>query len=208
MFNHIGISYLFLLAIVPAGQESGLRSAGPKDCIETPSMSPAAARDKLFDVFSKSSVTRPIFFRIVLRFSDDPSQYILTVFAEGKSELVVQSFADPQLNRLLSEIAADCVSKDEIARRAPVLISRREMSMKHALETIAKLKQIRLPAQLQTRVSLDEYDQFVYIFESGGEAITVRINGPFQTNRDTDKLVKWMLDFRKKFKPKTAGCPT
>jgi hypothetical protein len=156
-------------------------------------------RNRIFDLVAPVAESRPFFSRLVLRFSDSAYQCVLTVYTQGKSELITYKLDRANFSQLTRELLMSEMSDQEIKRHVAVTTHRRELEMKQALGAIEELRQLKIPAYPQERIAVDDYSTFEYWLETPGELVHFRINGPFQGKTPRDRLVQWMIRFRDNF---------
>jgi hypothetical protein len=157
--------------------------------------------EKVLDlVFPTDGETKPYYVKLVLRFGDTYSQFVVVFHPGGESEVIrysLEKMGEGELSQLISKMVAanPGVSEKEIADKLKVKVHRSHLDEKSLDRELHRLEEIQISPILETRVAVDEYSEFEYWFDAGQESVHYTIVGPFKDSPQ-DKLVQWMLKFR------------
>jgi hypothetical protein len=159
--------------------------------------------DQLFPVAS-GSLPGPYYARLILRFSSPDTELVLVIYAGWKSELVgytLDGLPDQTLSQYIREQRRTHpqIQEEEIARSIRVKTTRSFVDSQKVKQAVEELRRIRVSPFLETRIAVDEYSDYDYWFESGGESVHYRVHGIFQQT-PADDLVHWMIGFRDSIK--------
>jgi hypothetical protein len=84
---------------------------------------------------------------------------------------------------------------EEIAAKVRVQTTRAPVEYKAVEPALNDLKSIKISPFFQTRISVDEYSEYDYWFDSGQESVHYRICAN-ATGDPQDQLAHWMARFR------------
>jgi hypothetical protein len=179
------LSCIFLIA--PATAQSGDRGLDMK----------ARVLDILFPL---DIGTTTYFSKMVLRFSDSDTQFVLVTYFGGKSELIRYGLAgikSGELAQLISKMVAENpdLKEQDIASKLKVDVDRSPVDREALNRALNELKAIRISPVLANSVAVDEYPEYEFWYDTGQESVHYTITGPFG-NASQDKLGKWMVKFR------------
>ena len=143
------------------------------------------------------------FSKMVLRFGDSNTQLMVVVIPGAKSEIThyrLVGLSGNDLERLIAKMVAGNpqIKPQEIAAKLKVDVSRTRIDYDAALApSIAELKSIRISPVLAGRVSVDQFSEYEFYYDTGQESVRYTILSPFQSEPQDD-LGKWMLKLRAK----------
>jgi hypothetical protein len=164
-----------------------------------------AIRNRVSDLLFPTSVaSKPYNARFVLRFPDPDSELVLIIYPGKQSELVtykVEGLRDQTLFQYIWDALRTNpqIRDEEIASNIRVTSKRSVVEFQKLERAVDELKNIKISPFFETRIAVDEYSDYDYWFDSGGESVHYRVHRLFQHTAQDD-LVHWMTRFRETFK--------
>jgi hypothetical protein len=153
-------------------------------------------------IFPLSVESTPYYIKIVMRFGDSDSQFIIITYAGGLSELY-QYTLDGMNNGALDEMIRKMekenpdIKVEDIVSKLKVKINRSSLDSEKLFKTLESLKKVKITPFFQTRAILGDANDFEYWFDTGTECVYYSIQGPSKGDSQ-DELVQWMIHFRAK----------
>jgi hypothetical protein len=146
---------------------------------------------------------KPYFLKMVLRYGDSDTQFTVVIYPGANSEIIRYQLADmnrDELERVISKAIADNprVKPQEIAAKLKVDVTRSPVNYETTLgPAIEELKSIRISPVLANRISVDDFSEYGFWYDTWQELVHYTIVSPFE-NEPQDELGKWMRRFRAK----------
>jgi hypothetical protein len=142
----------------------------------------------------------PYFSKMVLRFGDSDTQFVVVTYPGGKSELIRYDIAGTksgELSQLISKMVAENpdLNEREIAAKLKVDVHRLPVDTNALDRALNELKAIRISPILASRVAVDDYSEYEFWYDNWQESVHYTITSPFG-NAPQDKLGEWMVKFR------------
>jgi hypothetical protein len=185
------LQYALCIAVLFAG-----------DVLAQPGVRRLDLRGRVLDaLFKPHTEAKPYSMKLVMRFGDRPSQLTVVTNVGGATE--VRRLELVRLNsRQLDDLIAGAVGRDsqvspeQLAAQIAVQESRTEISYSKLLDPLlTELKRVRISPILSSRVAVDDYTEYEFVYDQWQESVRYTVVGPF-TGHPQDDLVKWMLKFR------------
>jgi len=149
---------------------------------------------------------KPYFFKIVLRFDDADTQVMAVVYPDKQKywirrcEVTTMFLGDnvkreltESLSKLPSEASDDAVRA--IAPGLKVEVSRIVIAPEALDKQLSELKSIRISPLLASRISVDNFSEYEFWYDSWQESVHYAITGS-PGKAPQDELVRWMLRFK------------
>lgn len=151
-------------------------------------------------LFPLDVVPEPYFAKMILRFGDSDTQFVVVVYPGRKSELICYSLAGVS-NGALSQMISKMVSENpdlkdqEIAAKLKVEVTRAPIEYDRLNVAIEELKSIRIAPVLAHGVAVDEFSEYEFWYDTWQESVHYTITSPFN-NDSQDQLARWMIKFK------------
>ncbi len=163
-------------------------------------------------LFPLDVAPKPYMLKMVLRFGDTDSQLMVVLYPGRKAEVIrfrVADMSPSDLEKFISRAVADNsrVTPRVLAARLKLDVTRASVDYAGVSRGIDELKSIRISPVLPDRISIDDYSEYEFWYDTWQEAVHYTIAGLIQSE-PVDELGKWMLKFRVSaeewLKPKTG----
>lgn len=162
---------------------------------------------RLLDVLFPVEVPqRPYLFELALRFHDADTQVVVVVYPDKEKpwirrcEVTTYSLDDDakrklseSLSKLSSEASDDSVRA--VASGLKVQMSRVTIAPEALDKALGELKSIQIPPMLAARVSVDDFSEYEFWYDTWQESVHYSVTGP-PGKAPQDKLIRWMVRFK------------
>jgi hypothetical protein len=149
---------------------------------------------------------RPYFFKVVLRFDDADTQVVIVVYPDKdkywvrRCEVTTFSLNDDvkrELAESLSQLPPEATDEAvrAIASGLRVEVNRIVIAPEALDKSLSELKSIRISPLLAARISVDNFSEYEFWYDSWQESVHYSITGS-PGKAPQDELVRWMLRFK------------
>lgn len=171
-------------------------------------------KSRVLDILFPVDVSpQPYLTKMVLRFGDSDTQFIVVTYPGGKSELILYSLVGTgggKLSQLIAKMVAKNadVKPQDIAAKLRVDVSRSPIEQETLNDALNELEAIQISPVLANRVAVDESSEYEFWYDTWQESVHYAITGPFLDDPQ-DRLGRWMVKFRANLHEllKTAAAP-
>lgn len=149
---------------------------------------------------------RPYFFKVVLRFDDSDTQAVFVVYPDKEKYWIrrcevttysldeeVQRELSASLSKLTPEASDTAVRA--VASELKVEMNRVTIAPEALDKPLSELKSIRIPPVLSAHVSVDQFSEYEFWYDSWQESVHYSIVGT-PGKAPQDELVRWMVKFK------------
>jgi hypothetical protein len=136
--------------------------------------------------------------RLTLRYGNDDSQLVLTIYPGAKYDLLQYYVAgSSEVSSAISKILAGnpSLSDEQVLQRLTIKSRHINVSDNQLIESLAELRHLKVAAFPKTRVAVDEFATFDYYLDMGQENIHYTLTST-TGGHEQGALIKWMLSFR------------
>ena len=157
-------------------------------------------RRQVLDAAFSTGVKPASYFSIMTLRFDSSTQFTLTVYPGSKAEILRRRIVGMDaagIRKVIANAAAKTpeASPSNIASRFKIDVTRAAVDYRSVLPLLKELETIRISPLIGSRVSVDEFSEYEFWYDTGQEAVHYSITGPFDSALH-DSLSKWMIKFR------------
>ena len=167
------------------------------------------SKARLLDVIFPIEVPqRTYFLKMVLRYDGEDTQLVVVIYSDKEKywirrcEVTKYSLADGQKTQLaesLSRLTPETTDEEVqgIAAKLKVEVTRFTIAPESLNKSLGELKAIQISPVPADRVSVDEYSEYEFWYDSWQESVHYAITGPpgKGSKGSQDELIRWMIRF-------------
>ncbi len=145
---------------------------------------------------------RPYLLKLVLRYGDSDTQYVVVLYPGQDAEMVSYSLAgisSGEFANLISSMTAKDpkLKPEDIAAKLRVEVKRTRLDFKALSATVKDLEAIRVSPLPARNIAVDDYSSYEYWCDSWQEYVHYTITGGSKDSSQK-QLLEWMIKFRSK----------